>query len=259
MVLPIHDDNSDRTIFPWLNIALIVVNIVIFVFLQGMGQNDDFTLAYSVVPAEIISGEDYQTEDRVFEIATSQGQMQVRQPGLKSTPIPVYLTLITAMFMHGSVAHLLGNMWFLWIFGDNLENAMGRGRYLVFYLLTGLIGSLVHVAVSRLGESALIPSLGASGAISGVMGGYVLLHPQRRVTVLLLRIVTEVPAYVAVGIWFLFQVVSGLGLLGSSEGGVAYGAHVGGFIAGLVLAKPFVFGREQSVDRSWHRTRSYRR
>ena len=113
------------------------------------------------------------------------------------------------MFMHGGIMHIAGNMWFLWIFGDNIEEDMGRVRYLIFYLLCGLIASLTHVLLNTSGPSAEIPSLGASGAISGVMGGYLVLHPHRRVTVLLFRFVTQVPGYVAVGIWFLFQIVSG--------------------------------------------------
>jgi membrane associated rhomboid family serine protease len=136
-------------------------------------------------------------------------------------------------------------MWFLWIFGDNVEDRMGHVRYLMFYLLSGLIASLSHVAMNLNGPSSLIPSLGASGAISGVMGAYLALCPGRRVQVLLFRVITEIPGYMAVGLWFLFQLVSGLGLLGGgSEGdGVAYAAHIGGFVAGVLLAKPFLLGR----------------
>ena len=253
MVFPIHDDNSDRTIFPWLNIVIIAINVVVFSVLQGMGQNDDFTFAFSVVPAEIISGSDVETVDEVIEVQTAEGRVPILKPGLKSTPIPVYLTLLTAMFMHGSIGHLLGNMWFLWIFGDNIENAMGRARYLIFYLLTGVIASLTHIVFNREGVAAMTASLGASGAISAVMGAYVLLHPHRRVTVLMLRFITEVPAYVAVGLWFLFQIVSGFIAMGGVGGGVAYGAHIGGFIAGALLAKPFILGRSESTDRSWQR------
>jgi membrane associated rhomboid family serine protease len=166
-------------------------------------------------------------------------------PGLQETPIPVYLTLLTSMFMHGGIAHIAGNMWFLWIFGDNIEDDLGHGRYLGFYVLTGILASLAHVAVSAGGPNADVPSLGASGAISGVLGAYLLLHPHRQVTVLLLRIIVTVPGYAAVGLWFVFQLISGLGLLGGSAhgGGVAYAAHIGGFIAGAILAKPFLIGR----------------
>jgi membrane associated rhomboid family serine protease len=146
------------------------------------------------------------------------------------------------MFMHGGIAHLAGNMLYLWIFGDNLEDRLGHGRYLLFYLLAGLLASLAHVFTSAaLGDNLLIPSLGASGAISGVLGAYLLLFPRRRVTVILFRILTRVPAIVAVGLWFVFQLISGLGMLGggSQAGGVAYAAHIGGFIAGVALIKLF--------------------
>src|SRR6185369_123154 len=166
-------------------------------------------------------------------------------PGLGPTPGSVYFTLFTSMFMHGGFMHLGGNMLFLWIFGDNIEDRLGHAKYLVFYLLCGLIASLAHVfttGVFATSESALlVPSLGASGAISGVLGAYILLHPKRRVTVILFRFLTDVPAYVAIGIWFAFQLISGLGMFGggSQAGGVAYAAHIGGFLAGLVLIKFF--------------------
>ncbi len=243
MVFPIGDDNRDRRTFPVVNVVLIAINVAVFVLLQGMGTNDAFTLAYSTVPAEIVSGKDLVTEDRVVQVSTVEGPQNVQVPGLKRTPIPVYLTLLTAVFMHGGIAHLLGNMWFLWIFGDNVEDDLGHGRYVAFYLLCGLLASLAHVLLNTSGDSAQIPSLGASGAISGVMGAYLLLHPHRTVSVLLFRIITQVPGYVAVGLWFLFQVISGLGILGGETGGVAYGAHIGGFIAGAALAKPFMIGR----------------
>jgi rhomboid family protein len=153
------------------------------------------------------------------------------------------------MFMHGGIAHIAGNMLFLWIFGDNLEHTLGHVRYAIFYLICGIIASLAHVVTTAMlatdPGSLLIPSLGASGAISGVLGGYLLLHPRRRVTVILFRFLTDVPAYVAIGIWFAFQLISGLGMLGggSQQGGVAYAAHIGGFIAGVVLVKLFTIGR----------------
>jgi membrane associated rhomboid family serine protease len=144
-------------------------------------------------------------------------------------------------------------MLFLWIFGDNIEDRLGHAKYLVFYLLCGVIAGLSHVfatGVFATSESALlVPSLGASGAISGVLGAYILLHPKRRVTVILFRFLTDVPAYVAIGIWFAFQLVSGLGMLGggSQQGGVAYAAHIGGFLAGLVLIKFFDTGKRQAA------------
>ncbi len=241
MVLPLYDDNSDRTITPFVNYAIIALNIFVFVVLQGLGSNDQFTYSFSTVPAEILQGHDIVTPARTVQY---MGQRMII-PGLGPTPGSVYFTLFTSMFMHGGFMHLAGNMLFLWIFGDNIEDRLGHVKYLSFYLLCGVIASLSHVfatGVFATSESALlVPSLGASGAISGVLGGYILLHPKRRVTVLLFRFFTEVPAYVAIGIWFAFQLISGLGMLGggSQSGGVAYAAHIGGFLAGLVLIKFF--------------------
>ena len=252
MVFPLYDDNTDRTTTPIVNYILIALNILVFVVFQGLGTNDRFTYAFSTVPQEIMSGEDARTPDRVVEHPVTGQEIQV--PGLQPTPISVYLTLITSMFMHGGIAHLFGNMLFLWIFGDNLEHTLGHVRYTIFYLVCGLIASLAHVISTAIfatdPSSLLIPSLGASGAISGVLGGYILLHPKRRVTVLLFRMLTQVPAYVAIGIWFAFQLISGLGMLGggSQQGGVAYAAHIGGFVAGLALVKFFAIGRGQPVN-----------
>ncbi|HXL80203.1 MAG TPA: rhomboid family intramembrane serine protease [Pyrinomonadaceae bacterium] len=247
MVFPLYDDNSDRTTTPIVNYILIAVNILVFVFLQQLGTNDKFTYAFSTVPQEIITGRDVRTPDRLVEEPVSGQQLLI--PGLQPTPFSVYLTLIFSMFMHGGIAHIAGNMLFLWIFGDNVEDRMGHLRYLIFYLLTGVLASLAHVLITVMfaadPSSLLVPSLGASGAISGVLGGYLVLHPKRRVTVILFRFLTDVPAYVAVGIWFAFQLISGLGVLGDSsqQGGVAYAAHVGGFVAGVALVKVFTIGR----------------
>ncbi|HEV8200674.1 MAG TPA: rhomboid family intramembrane serine protease [Candidatus Polarisedimenticolia bacterium] len=247
MFIPLGDDNRDRRIAPLVNIALIAANVLVFVFLQGFGSNVRFTYSLSMVPAEILTGRDVVTDNREVTDPTTGEQFEV--PGLQPTPWSVYLTLITSMFMHGGLAHLLGNMLFLWIFGDNIENSLGHVRYLVFYLVTGVLASCGHLAtVVALGQDLNVPSLGASGAISGVLGGYLLLFPRRAVRVLIVRTITTVPAIVAIGMWFLFQVVSGIGLLGGSETGVAYGAHIGGFVAGLVLVKVFMLGIEQHID-----------
>jgi membrane associated rhomboid family serine protease len=224
-MIPIGDDNTGHTIRPFVNWALIIINILVFVFLQGAGNDSRFTYAFSTVPAEIMQGKD------------------IANGFLEPTPIPVYGTLITSMFMHGGWAHLLGNMLYLWVFGDNIENRLGHSRYLVFYLLTGILASLSHVfATSYFSPgNMLIPSLGASGAISGVLGGYLLLFPKQRVRMIMGRGITEVPAFVALGIWIVFQIISGMGMLGGQEqgGGVAYAAHIGGFLAGLLLIKLF--------------------
>lgn len=232
-MLPIGDDDSDRRFAPMINYLLIAVNILVFVFLQGMGGNEKFTYAFSTVPAEILTGKD------------------IASGVLEPTPVPVYFTLITSMFMHGGWAHLLGNMLFLWVFGDNIENRIGHLRYLIFYLVCGIIASLSHVFLA--GADSLTPSLGASGAISGVLGGYLLLFPSRRVRVIMGRGVSQVPAFVVLGIWIVFQVISQMGVLGGEQGGggVAYAAHIGGFVAGLALIKLFDIGgtKDRVLDR----------
>ena len=243
-MIPIGDDNSGRTVTPFVNYLLIVANIAVFVLLQGMGANDRFTYAFSTVPQEIVSGKDVVTRAHVVKDPAS-GQ-SFEQPGLQVTPMTVYLTLLIAVFMHGGIAHIAGNMLYLWIFGDNLENTLGHWRYLSFYLVCGVLASLAHVFTTAATHgNMLMPSLGASGAISGVLGGYMLLFPGRRVRMLVGRGTTEMPAWVSIGMWFVFQLVAGMGLLGggSQAGGVAYGAHIGGFIAGLILVKIFAAGQ----------------
>jgi membrane associated rhomboid family serine protease len=247
MVFPLFDDNSDRRRFPFVNYTFIVLNVLVFVFLQKMGvdeQGERFTYAFSTVPAEILSGRDLEETVDVINPVTKESVGIIK---LEHTPFSVYLTLLTSMFMHGGWAHLLGNLLFLWIFGDNVEDFLGHIRYIIFYLVCGVLASLAHVGSSYfLGQNLLIPSLGASGAISGVLGGYILLYPTKRVTVILLRILMEVPAYVAIGIWFLFQLINSMGALGDQTGGgIAYGAHIGGFMAGLILVKFFAIGQDE--------------
>ena len=238
MVFPVGDDNSDRQSFPWVTISLVLANVFVFVVFQQMGHNDSVTLAYCQVPAEILSGRDVITEPSVRAIPMEGRVVEVPVPGLMPTPIPVWLTLLTAIFIHGSIMHLVGNMWFLWIFGDNVEDDMGHFKYLVFYTTTGVLASLAFVVSNSSGEAAMTPCLGASGAISGVLGAYLVLHPQRRVSVIVLRMMVDVPGYMAVGIWFLFQIVSGVFDSSGGGGGVAYSAHVAGFVAGMILSKP---------------------
>lgn len=247
-MFPINDDNTDRRSFPIVNVVLIAINVLVFVLFQGGGANEKFTMAFSTVPAEIVSGVDKETEDRTVRQMTPEGIQEFVVPGLQKTPISVYITLLTSMFMHGGWAHLGGNMWFLWIFGDNIEDDLGKVRYLVFYLLAGLLASLTHVLMNLSGPGAMMPSLGASGAISGVMGAYLVMHPRRTVTVLMLRSMIQVPGFVAVGLWFVFQVVSSLGMLGGMDTGVAYGAHIGGFVAGAALIKPMMLGRPTNLN-----------
>jgi membrane associated rhomboid family serine protease len=236
MIMPLYDDNSQRIRTPFVNYTLIAINVFVFVMFQNFGENERFIYTFSAVPAEIISGKDIQTSPTVLG-KTRSGEEIIR-PGLEPTPFTVYITLITSMFMHGGIGHILGNMLFLWIFGDNVEDRLGHLQYLLFYIIAGIFASLAHVATCVLLKSDLLtPSLGASGAISGVMGAYLLFFPNNNVTVLIFRFVTTVPAMVAVGLWFAMQLFSSFMELGAGEGGgVAYGAHIGGFIAGLPLA-----------------------
>jgi rhomboid family protein len=247
MIFPVGDDNTGRVRTPYVTYALIALNVLVFVLLQGGGTNERFTYAFATVPQEIRTGHDV-ARDVTVTVGDEHGTIP-----LQPTPVNVYLTLLVSMFMHGSLMHLLGNMLFLWIFGDNVEDDLSHGRYTVFYLVTGVIASLSHVVSTFvLGDNPFIPSLGASGAISGVMGGYLVLHPNRRVRVVVLRMLTDVPGYVAVGLWFLFQLISAFGVIGQgpqSGGGVAFMAHIGGFIAGVVLVKPFATGVRPPTSR----------
>src|SRR5712692_1854851 len=226
MLFPIADDNRDRRTTPVVNYVLILTNILVFVFLQGLGNNEKFTYAFSTVPAEIIKNTDIVTSDRIT-VQPFTGQ-RFEMPGLQKTPIPVYLTLITSMFMHGSIAHIFFNMLFLFIFGDNIEDRLGHFRYLIFYLVCGVLAGLAHVFATAAfaggnEASLLVPSLGASGAISGVLGAYILLFPTNRVIVLLGWFAMPMPAFMAIGLWFVLQLINGLGVLGSGsqQGGVA--------------------------------------
>ena len=250
MIFPIGDDNSDRVTAPFVNYLLIAINILVFVFLQGLGSNDKLTYAFSTVPEEIVTGKDI---DRPVVIRGDGSDIGTID--LQPTPGSVYITLLTSMFMHGSIMHIFGNMLFLWIFGDNVEDRLGHLRYLIFYLVCGLIASLSHVFFTvAFGANPYIPSLGASGAISGVLGGYILLFPRKQVNVILLRILTTVPAYVAIGLWFLLQLIESFGVLGGGPqagGGVAYAAHIGGFIAGLALVKIFAIGRGPGMRQAY--------
>jgi membrane associated rhomboid family serine protease len=248
-MLPIGDDNSDRTRIPFINYILITINILVFVFLQRLGADVGFTYSHSTVPGEILTGNDIVTDSKIMIDPYTGDRFEL--PGLGITPGHVWFTLITSMFMHGGWAHLGGNMLYLWVFGDNIENRLGHFRYLFFYLLTGLIASLTHVLTTQfLGHNLLIPSLGASGAVSGILGGYLLLFPTRRVNVFLVFTIVSVPAILALGFWIVLQILNGTSALGGDEaGGVAYSAHIGGFIAGLVLIKFFDRGPEVVAEK----------
>ena len=232
-MFPIGDDNSDRTITPYVNYIFIGINILVFVLLQQIGSNDSFSYAYSLVPKEITDGVDITGVQIVRDSLGNTGQV----PHF-ATPLPVYFNFLSSMFMHGSIMHIFGNMLFLWVFGDNLENMLGHIRFAAFYIVCGIAAALAQIMMDT---DSIIPMLGASGAISGVLGGYLLLFPTRRVRALIFNFLTEVPAFIALGLWIVYQIVSGY-LTPAGTGGVAYAAHIGGFIAGLVLIKVFAIG-----------------
>ena len=233
-MFPIGDDNSDRRIQPIVNYSFIGINILVFLLLQQLGGNDAFTYAFSLVPQEITSGVDIAGVQVIRDSLGNTGQIQHYE-----TPLPVYFNFLSSMFMHGDIMHIFGNMLFLFVFGDNLENLLGHIRYAIFYVVCGCAAAVAQILMDT---GSIIPMLGASGAISGVLGGYLLLFPNRQVKVILLRVVTTVPAFVALIFWIGYQIVVGY-LTPSGGGGVAYAAHIGGFVAGFALIKLFAIGR----------------
>ncbi len=229
MLFPIGDDNRDRRTVPWITWILIGINVL--VFLRQL-TDPAFTYGYSVVPAEITSGTD------ITDIVLI-GEAKLR---LYTGPTPIYLTLFSAMFMHGDWGHLLGNMLYLWIFGDNIEDRLGHARYIVFYLLCGVLASFTHI---YFGPRSVVPSLGASGAIAGVLGAYLVLFPHQVVRVFQFGRIVELPAIIVIGFWGFLQFLNGFGAMAGSgaTGGVAYMAHIGGFVAGILLIFIFRPGR----------------
>jgi membrane associated rhomboid family serine protease len=218
-MLPIGDDEGSAQGARFVTIALIALNVLAFFVELGQGSDgalQSFITAWGVVPREYSVGHDIPP----------------------TIPLPFWSTLITSMFLHGGWMHLGGNMLYLWIFGDNLERVMGAAKYAAFYLTCGIAAGFAHILFA--GGSA-VPSVGASGAISGVLGGYLLLFPKNRVKVLTRGGVASVPALVVLGMWIVIQLVSQLGSITdtSEGGGVAYMAHIGGFVAGMALVKLF--------------------
>jgi membrane associated rhomboid family serine protease len=202
-MFPIGDDDSSRRTVPLVTYALIALNVVFF--LIELSGGDSFIQHWAFVPRRFLAN-----------------------PG---TDFP---TLFTSMFMHGGWLHLLGNMLYLWIFGDNVEDRFGHVKFIIFYLLCGIAATFAQLAFS---EGSNVPNLGASGAIAGVLGAYIVLFPRGRVNVLMGRGVIPMPAIVVIGFWIVLQLISSVGSISNAAetGGVAYMAHVGGFIAGFVL------------------------
>ena len=241
-MFPYRDDNPTLAT-PLVTLLLIGVNVVFWVVVQGMGAEPN--LSRSVCELGLIPGEFLGRLPEGFTLPMS------RSTSCVITGERSWFTPLTSMFLHGGWFHLIGNMWFLWVFGNNVEDSMGHFRYLFFYLLCGIAAAASQTLVN---PASAIPMVGASGAISGVMGAYVVLYPRVRVHMLVIlgifitRIV--VPAYLMLGYWFLLQLVGGG--LAQGEGGVAFWAHVGGFVAGVVLVKLFARPDYISAHRAHH-------
>ncbi len=230
-MIPLQDLNPSRT-RPYVTWALIALNVIVFVIellADSAGRLDQFIYTAGVIPAEILA-------------APLSGES---------------LTVLSSMFVHGGWMHLLGNMLYLWIFGDNIEDRLGHGRFLLFYLIGGLAAAGAQVAVS---PNSTVPMVGASGAIAAVLGAYLIEYPRARVRSLIflgyfIRLV-NVPALIVLGMWFVLQFFDGfLSLSAAAVGGVAYFAHIGGFVAGVLLVKPFAVGRSKPVH--WNQPRYY--
>jgi membrane associated rhomboid family serine protease len=221
-MFPIGDENVKGSGIAYVTIGLVVLNVLAFLFEINQPSEaalQSFIQAWGVVPREFSAGRDLPP----------------------TIPYPFWSTLVTSMFLHGGWGHLGGNMLFLWIFGDNIEHRIGHLRFAIFYLVCGLAAGLAHVLANA---GSAVPTVGASGAISGVLGGYLLLFPRNRVYVMTYGGVAAVPAILMLGLWILLQFVNGVGSVANTPetGGVAYLAHIGGFIAGLVLAPLFAAG-----------------
>jgi len=256
-VFPIRDDNP-HFLKPVVTYAVIGLNVLAWIFVQGLGSEP--ALARSVCILGLIPGELLGT--------LPSGSVTQLSPelGCSITGDPSWRTTVTSMFMHGGWFHLISNMWFLWIFGNNVEDSMGHVRFAAFYLLCGLVAAALQVASN---PDSGIPMVGASGAIGGVMGAYVVLYPRVHVHLLIFLgffvTTVAVPAFFMLGYWFLLQLFGGFGSLNVEEGGVAFWAHVGGFAAGALLIFGFRnprlmarhpyhgWSQRKSPSRSWHR------
>jgi membrane associated rhomboid family serine protease len=231
-VIPYHDENATaRTAV----VTLIIIGLCVLVWLFVQGAGATLPLAASVCNLGLIPGELTGLVPAGARFPMGEGLLCLTDPG------PQYSHVFTSMFLHGSWMHLIGNMWFLWLFGNNIEDSMTRPRFVVFYLLCGVAAALLQVVLE---PSSAIPMVGASGAISGVMGAYLVLYPRARVFTLvpLGFFLTSIalPAWVMLIYWMVLQLLGGLTAIGGEQtGGVAFWAHVGGFLAGVLLVKPF--------------------
>jgi len=223
-MFPIGDDNSQRTRTPYVVYGLILLNALFFVL--QLTQGDRFTMGWSAIPYEIIHGTDLTGTDVIR--AGGETVALKHAPG----PTPIHVTLLSSMFMHGGWLHILGNMLYLWVFGDQIEDLLGHGKFVLFYLGSGLVAALAQI---MLDTDSRIPTLGASGAIAGILGAYIVKFPRNSVRVLSQIGISHVPAILALGLWIVIQIVGQVGVSRGQSTGVAYMAHIGGFVAGVIL------------------------
>jgi len=219
-MFPIWDDTPTKK-FPLTTVILIALNSMIFLYQVSLGERfNEFIYSMGLLPFEITHHIDI----------------------LPTGPSPIYLTIFSSMFMHGSVVHLLGNMLFLWIFGNNVEDYLGRKKFLFFYLICGISAAFTQILFN---SDSTVPMVGASGAIAGVLGAYMVLYPRAKITTVIIIIffirLIKLPAIVVLGFWIIYQFLYGISSLAATtgEGGVAWFAHIGGFICGVILIKLF--------------------
>ena len=241
MLFPLSDDDRKLSGPAVVTMILLVANVMLFAYQLA---DPDFTYGWSAVPQEITSGQDLVNAQPLDAPVSSASQIPQR-PGPGPAPL-IYLTLLSSMFMHGGFGHIGGNLLYLWIFGDNVEHRFGALPFLGFYLASGLAASAAQILLD---PGSVIPTLGASGAISGVMGAYLVLFPRNKVNAIFFFRIVAVPAFIVLGLWIAFQFFNGYGALFATEqtGGVAYGAHIGGFLAGVAVALAYraMGGRER--------------
>jgi len=224
MLFPIADDNKGVSGPAYVTWALLAVNIVVFLMQMS---DETITSGWSIIPREITTGVDL--VDTQF---VTVGGEQVPVPQAPGPPI-IYLTLLTHMFMHGGFGHIFGNMLYLWIFGDNVEHRFGHFLFFVFYIISGLVAALAQLMVS---PDGVVPNLGASGAIWGVMGAYVVLFPRNKVKAIVFYMIVSIPSVFVIGMWAALQIYQSVNTSGDGQlGGVAHLAHIGGLVAGLAM------------------------
>jgi membrane associated rhomboid family serine protease len=251
-MIPIGDDNRGKHRPPVVVIILILINVAVFVYQLTLDSSGAAGPACEVMVAEGRTGQGTELECFVYRYGARAYELTHMEDIAPAIGITIFATIFTSMFMHGGWLHIGGNMLYLWIFGDNVEDAMGHLRFLIFYLLTGVGAVGLQVAVDR---NALVPMVGASGAIAGVLAAYLVLFPHGRVRVLVFLgffvTVLALPALIVIGFWILLQFFSGFASLGpetrGTDGGVAYFAHIGGFLAGLALV--FLFRDSRALAR----------